>query len=127
MFARQHRDSGEPGTTLAAETAFGLASAEAANACLRRLRECSAPAWRSPSSEIISWVGLLVFVCELRQVLRCPFIGLAGVSRVLSASPESLAPVLERFSQDYSQLYSFGGQCHLVRLFRACWQAVDPC
>ena len=68
--------------------------------------------------------GLLVFACEFRQVLRASSVGVAGVSRVLSASPVSLLPVVARFQEEYAARTSFGGQCHLVRLFLACLQSL---
>ena len=73
----------------------------------------------------MSWPGLLVFLCEMRQVLSCPSVGAAGVCRLLAARPEDYLAVCRRFNGVYQRSASYGRQCHLVRLFLVALLAVD--
>ena len=66
-----------------------------------------------------------MFLCEMRQVLSCPSVGAAGVSRLLAARPEDYLPACQRFDGVYQRSASFGRQCHLVRLFLVALLAVD--
>ena len=76
--------------------------------------------------ECVSWVGLLVFLCEMRQVLSCPRIGLAGVSRVLAAPREVYLPAALSFEEEYRRSsVALAHPCHLVRLFLTSLAAVD--
>ena len=92
-----------------------------------RLRARARPlSFSREREECASWVGLLVFLCEMRQALSCPGIGLAGVSRLLAAPREVYPPAALSFEEEFRRSsVAFGHQCHLVRLFLASLAALD--
>ena len=73
----------------------------------------------------MTWVGLLVFLCELRQVLSCRMIGMAGLCRVLSCRADEYTTALVRFDAVYRRSPTFSTQCHLVRLFLLAQLAIE--
>ena len=106
-------------------TFFRLDPAAAANAFLVRLRAAARPLVPGAQRESVTWVGVLVFLCELRQVLSCRMIGMAGVCRVLSCREDVYTAALVRFDAVYRRSPSFSNQCHLVRLFLVAQLAIE--
>ena len=104
---------------------FGLSSASEANAFLARLRACARLPSAADQSITVTWIGLLVFLCEMRPVLACSSLGLAGVEKLLCACAEDYMSAVLQFDAVYRRSVSFGRQCHLVRLFLTAQLAVE--
>ena len=65
----------------------------------------------------VTWIGLLVFLCEMKQVLSCESIGIAGVNRLLAAPSENYLAAALHFDTVYRPMPSSTRHCHLVPLF----------
>ena len=121
---RQHRDAAAASVSFSAATFFNLGTAAQANDFLRALSSAALPLQPGGSFPAsVTWVGLLVFLCETRQVLRDSALGFSAVRRVL-ATPRAVW--LSAAVQTQASLLrngSSGRGCYLGRLLRACLDA----
>ena len=120
MLKRQHMDS--PGSSASYDArAFGLGTAAEVNAFMGRLGAVARPLHVSDDvHECVSWVGLLVFLCEVRQVLRDPCLGLAAVHRVLASPRHSWESRAACAQEELMRTGHYGRGCYLARLLSAC-------
>ena len=95
----------------------GLSLAPASHVLCRKQRECARPLSSDRMHGGVTWVGLLVFLCEVRQALSCESVGIAGVHRLLAAPSEDHLAAALSFDTDYRPMPTSTRHCHVVPLF----------
>ena len=125
MVSRQHLDTGDDRPTFGLCDYFGLGTARSVNCLLEVLRVAARPLDEDTHMETISWIGLLAFLCEVRQTLRHPQIGRAGIERVLKAPRVDYIDAALRLQRQLRERGTLGGGCYQVMLFRAALDALS--
>ena len=125
MRCAQHCDSPSAGPANDPCVYFGVQDAARAQALLVRLRLVARELSGERVTEVLSWPGLLVFLCEMRQTLKHPAVGRAGVERVLAADRSQYISAALAQRRALWEKGATGRDCYMVCLFRAALSSLE--